>query len=42
MPAWSEYVHLCFVVITAARLVEQQSAVIPAIPQVFDHVDELG
>jgi hypothetical protein len=37
-----EHMHLCFIEITAARLVEQQSAVVPTVPQALDHVDELG
>ena len=41
-PMVIEHMHLCFIEITAARLVEQQSTVVPTVPQALDHVDKLG
>ena len=37
-----QHMHLRFVEIAAGRLVEHKSAVVPAIPQSLDHLDELG
>ena len=37
-----EHMHLGFVEIAARRLVEQQGAVLPAVPQPLDHLDEFG
>ena len=37
-----EHVHPGLVEIAARRLVEQQGAVLPTVPQAPDHIDELG
>ena len=41
-PMVIEHMHLCFIEITPARLVEQQRAVLPTVPQTLDHIDELS
>src|SRR5262245_15107183 len=37
-----QHMHPRFVEIAASRLVEQKGAIVPAVPQSLDHLDELG